>query len=160
MQNKSIFNNCYSASNLALEKVLNYQKSFVIEGYSWFFKMSSLSLCLITDQTEQDYCHHSGSVQVSSMWTLSGSHFQQLLLFNLKQTPALGGREIRCSSALVELNRLGVAFCYQEVHSAAASLHCCLWKELKKGTKHKTQGHMKHWTQLSWICHRRSFIYK
>lgn len=64
------------------------------------------------------------SVQISEL-----SHFQQLLFCNLEETPAFLGGEICCSSSLVELNRLCIVFCYDEVHAATAGLHGDLEEE-------------------------------
>lgn len=78
---------------------------------------------------------------MDEQYTLFGSHFQQVFLFNLKQTPAFRGGEISGSSTLVELNGFGVVLCYHKVHAATTGLHCGLQEEEKnETTTNKTQS--------------------
>lgn len=90
--------------------------------------MHLLRLCQASHNTEQSsVLSQNVRTQVQSA-KLLGRHFQQICLSDGKKTPSLLGGQISCTSSLVELNRLCVVFCYNEMHGATAGLHCRLGK--------------------------------
>lgn len=66
-------------------------------------------------------------------------HFQQVLFVDLEEPPSLFTGQVRSTSSFVEVDRWFIPLCYQEVHTAAATLHGNLEWERKNAQWHFTR---------------------
>lgn len=97
-----------------------------------FPKLAEVLLIVICDCQNWaiDGISNSQWKQINSKLLFAG-HFQQLLLVERKQPPALLQGQIAGPPSLVELNGFGVVFRHDEVHAAAAGPHGRLAQNLQ-----------------------------
>lgn len=72
------------------------------------------------------------SISKINQYILFCSHLHQPFLSDLKETPALLRGQVSGAPSFIELDRLLVVFCYNEMHTATAGLYSNLEERFQK----------------------------